>query len=43
MLMAAAGGFIGAKLARRMNPTRLRTFVVVLGFAMAAYFFWRLR
>ena len=43
MLMAAAGGFIGAKLARRMNPARLRTFVVALGFAMAAYFFWRLR
>jgi len=43
MLMAAAGGFIGAKLARRMNPARLRTFVVVLGFAMAGYFFWRLR
>jgi hypothetical protein len=43
MLMAAAGGFIGAKLARRMNPASLRTFVVVLGFAMAGYFFWRLR
>lgn len=42
MLMAAAGGFVGAKLARRMNPARLRTFVVVLGFAMAGYFFWRL-
>lgn len=41
MLMAAAGGFIGAKLARRMNPTSLRTFVVILGFTMAGYFFWR--
>lgn len=42
MLMAAAGGFVGAKLARRMNERILRGFVVVLGFAMAAYFFWRL-
>ncbi len=42
MLMAAVGGFLGAKLARRMNASVLRGFVVVLGFAMAAYFFWRL-
>lgn len=42
MLMAAAGGFVGAKLARRMNDKLLRIFVVVLGFAMAGYFFWRL-
>lgn len=42
MLMAAAGGFVGAKLARRMNEKLLRVFVVVLGFAMSGYFFWRL-
>ncbi len=42
MVMAAAGGFVGAKLARRMNEKILRGFVVALGFAMAAYFFWRL-
>ncbi|HWZ12659.1 MAG TPA: sulfite exporter TauE/SafE family protein [Acidobacteriaceae bacterium] len=43
MLMAAAGGFFGAKLARRIDDKILRSFVVVLGFAMAAYFFWRLK
>ena len=41
MLMAAAGGLVGAKLARSMDAKLLRVFVVVLGFAMAGYFFWR--
>jgi uncharacterized membrane protein YfcA len=43
MLFAAAGGYIGAQYARRMNPTVLRTIVVVTGCAIAAYFFWRQR
>jgi uncharacterized membrane protein YfcA len=43
MIMAATGGFLGAKLARRIDGQILRSFVVVLGFAMAAYFFWRLK
>ena len=41
MLFAAAGGLIGAKYARRMNPSALRAIVVVTGCAIAAYFFWR--
>jgi uncharacterized membrane protein YfcA len=41
MLFAAVGGYTGAQYARRMNPSVLRTIVVVTGCAMAAYFFWR--
>jgi uncharacterized membrane protein YfcA len=41
MVFAAAGGFIGAKYARRMNPTALRIIVVLTGCTIAAYFFWR--
>ncbi len=41
MVFAAVGGYVGAQYARRMNPTVLRTIVVVTGCVMAAYFFWR--
>ncbi len=41
MLFAGAGGYIGARYARRMNPEILRSVVVVTGLAIAAYFFWR--
>jgi uncharacterized membrane protein YfcA len=41
MLFAAAGGYVGAQYARRMNAGVLRTIVVVTGCIMAAYFFWR--
>jgi hypothetical protein len=41
MIFAAAGGFLGAHYARRMNPAVLRTFVVLTGCIIAAYFFWR--
>ena len=41
MVFAAIGGYVGAQYARRMNPTVLRTIVVVTGCTMAAYFFWR--
>ncbi len=43
MVAAAAGGYIGARYARRMNPDILRAVVVTTGMAMAAYFFWRQR
>jgi len=38
---AAAGGYGGAYLAQKMNPQHVRWLVIVIGFAMAAYFFWR--
>jgi len=41
MVFAAAGGFIGARYAQRMNPTALRIVVVLTGCTIAAYFFWR--
>jgi uncharacterized membrane protein YfcA len=43
MLFAALGGFAGARYARRMNPTILRSVVVLTGLAIAAYFFWKQR
>ena len=41
MVFAAAGGYLGARYARRINPAVLRTIVVVTGISIAAYFFWR--
>lgn len=41
MVFAAAGGYIGARYARRMNGDVLRAVVVVTGVAIAGYFFWR--
>ena len=43
MVFAAAGGYIGARYARRMNPEVLRAVVVITGVAIAGYFFWRER
>ncbi|MFL5341270.1 MAG: sulfite exporter TauE/SafE family protein [Gemmataceae bacterium] len=42
--MAAAaivGGYLGARLARRMNKTMVRWLVIVIGFGLAAYYFIR--
>ena len=41
MVFAAAGGYVGAQYARKMNPNVLRSIVVVTGCVIAAYFFWR--
>jgi uncharacterized membrane protein YfcA len=41
MVFAAAGGYVGARYARRMNANALRTIVVITGCVMAAYFFWK--
>ena len=41
MVMAAAGGYLGARYARRMNGDVLRAVVVVTGVVIAGYFFWR--
>jgi len=35
------GGYGGAALARRLNPSRVRTFVVAIAWIMTAYFFYR--
>ena len=41
MAFAAAGGYLGALYARRINGDVLRIVVVATGCLMAAYFFWR--
>jgi uncharacterized protein len=38
---AALGGYGGAYLAQKMNAQHVRRLVIAIGFAMAAYFFWR--
>ena len=41
MVFAALGGWIGARVARRVPGPWLRGFVVVTGLVIAAWFFWR--
>jgi len=41
MLAATAGGYAGARLARRMPPLVLRVVIVAIGLAMSALFFLR--
>jgi len=41
MVFAALGGWIGARVARRVPGPVLRGFVVVTGLLISAYFFWR--
>lgn len=41
MVTAAMGGYLGAHWSRRLNPRLIRTFVIVIGFGMSAYFFWK--
>jgi uncharacterized membrane protein YfcA len=41
MVFAGLGGYIGARLAKRVSGEVLRAFVVVTGCVIAAYFFWK--
>ena len=41
MVTGAVGGYVGGRSARRINARLMRALVTVLGFGMAAYFFWR--
>jgi uncharacterized protein len=41
MLTAALGGYLGGRYSRRLSARVMRTFVVVIGLGMAAYFFLR--
>lgn len=40
---AALGGYGGAHFAQRLNPARVRVFVICVGFAMSFYFLYRYR
>ncbi|MDR3792381.1 MAG: sulfite exporter TauE/SafE family protein [Terracidiphilus sp.] len=41
MVMSAVGGYLSARLARRVPQSFLRGLVVAIGLGMAAWFFWR--
>jgi uncharacterized membrane protein YfcA len=41
VLSAVAGGYVGARVARRMNPDHIRASVIVIGVAMTVVFFVR--
>jgi len=41
MVFAGFGGWIGARIAKRVPGEALRAFVVVTGLGIAAYFFWK--
>ncbi len=41
MITCAMGGYVASRSAKRLNPRMLRSMVVVLGFVLAAYFFWK--
>jgi uncharacterized membrane protein YfcA len=41
MITAAAGGYLGARYSRGLNPRLMRAAVVVIGLSMSAYFFWK--
>ena len=43
MIFAAAGGYLGARLAKRVNGDVLRGVVVGVGCLIAGYFFWKQR
>jgi uncharacterized membrane protein YfcA len=36
-----AGGYLGARLSRRMNKKLLRWVIIVIGFSLSAYYFWK--
>lgn len=38
---ASLGGYGGARFAQRIHPRYVQAFVVIVGFSMAVYFFWR--
>jgi uncharacterized membrane protein YfcA len=35
------GGYLGARLSRRMNKTLLRWVIITIGFSLSAYYFWK--
>jgi uncharacterized membrane protein YfcA len=41
MIVAAIGGYTGARYSRKLNPAYMRIFIVLIGLGMSAYFFWK--
>jgi uncharacterized protein len=40
-LAAIAGGYLGARVARRLKPAFVRWIVVAIGFGLSIYYFWK--
>ncbi len=43
MIAASTGGYVTAHVARKHQPHGLRALVIVIGFFVTAYFFWKIR
>jgi uncharacterized protein len=41
MATAIVGGYLGARLSRRMNRTLLRWLIIAVGLGLSAYYFWK--
>ncbi len=41
MATAIIGGYLGARLARRMNRSLLRWLIIAIGLSLSAYYFWK--
>jgi len=41
LIFGTIGGYVGARVARRIDPARVRRGVVAIGFALAAYYFYK--
>lgn len=43
MIAASSGGYATAHIARKHKPHGLRTIIIVIGFTVTIYFFWKIR
>jgi uncharacterized membrane protein YfcA len=41
MVFAIIGGYLGARLSQRMNRRLLRWLIILIGFSLSAYYFWK--
>jgi hypothetical protein len=41
LVFGTIGGYVGARIARRIDPARVRGAVVVIGFVLAGYYFYK--
>jgi uncharacterized membrane protein YfcA len=43
MIAASTGGYVTAHVARKHKPHGLRALIIIIGFLVTAYFFWKIR
>jgi uncharacterized membrane protein YfcA len=41
MIAASTGGYVTAHIARKHKPHGIRAIIIIIGFLVTAYFFWR--